>query len=244
MKDMKTGNWGSMDMDTAKYMSAAMDDIFDILKGFYTGYGAVLKTSSVETAIRQQWIYELISSKVDEEMLRKGMSRAKAHSLEDKFCKWPSIMDFISWCHGIPAPEAAYFETLRNSHDLTVWEPSHPIVALAGKRTGLSDLRNNENQKHYKNEYIRVYCEMLSRVLEGEEFTYKKLEKPLAITEKKLTDEDIARNKEHLSKLMAMVAEDDKKKKEIPTMTKEQIDARKEQVRAQANAWIANRGDK
>lgn len=244
MKEISTSTQNKISMETAQYMSSAMDDIFDILKGFYTGYGAVLKTTSVETAIRQQWIYELIGSKVNEDMLRTGMSRAKAHSLEDKFCKWPSIMDFISWCHGIPSPDGAYFETKRNCHDLAEWEPSHAIVALAGKHVGFHQILNSDNEKHFKTEYIRFFCELISRVLAGETFIYTKLEKPVAIEEKKLTPEEITRNRAKLSELIDSIPGSEAKKEEPRLMSEEDKQKRMAEMRAKAEAWKASRGDK
>ena len=246
MKDMMPSNRKPMNMETAKYVSEAMDDIFDILKGFYTGYGTVLKTPSIETAIRQQWIYELNGSGVDEEMLRTGMSRAKAHSLEDKFCKWPSIMDFISWCHGIPSPEAAYYETARNCHDLTEWEPTHPIVALAGREVTFVAIRHSEDKKLHKTEYIRVFCELLSRVLDGEVFEYRKKEKPLAIESKPKSEEELARGRQKLEELKAIVSggEEKAKREDMPMMTEEEKQRRMADMRAKAEAWKASRGEK
>lgn len=219
--------------------------VFSVLKAHYTQYGFVIKDDKQEASMLQHWAKALLVGKVNEEMLRIGLEKAKAYSIEDSFCKWPSIGNFISWCHGIPSPEAAYFETIRYCHDLTEWNPTHAIVALAGRHTGFNDIRNSENQKHYKTEYIRVYCELLVRVLGGEAFTYQKLEKPIAITKKDLTSEDIARNKAQLSKLVAMVAAEEKQKStEVPVMTKEQVDEKKEKIRAQANEWLAKRGGK
>ena len=220
-KELSVNSLRDMDPTTREALGNKTRQVFSVLKSHYTQYGFVIKDDKQEASMLQHWAKALLVGKVDEEMLRIGLEKAKAHSIEDSFCKWPSIGNFISWCHGIPSPEAAYFETIRYCHDLTEWNPTHPIVALAGRHTGFNDIRNSEA------------------------FTYQKLEKPIAITKKDLTSEDIARNKAQLSKLVAMVAAEEKQKSpEVPVMTKEQVDEKKEKIRAQANEWLASRGGK
>lgn len=151
-----------------------INDIFNVLKAYYTSYSTVLKTHDLEVSIREQWVYEIIKSKINDDMLLIGVGRAKAHASEDKFCKWPSIGDFISWCYELPTPENAYYEAASNCHDLTIWNPSHPIVALAGQGSWF-DIRTERNPREVKSSYCKRYNALFARVIAGEKFEYEKL---------------------------------------------------------------------
>lgn len=215
--------------------------LFSVLKAHYTQYHFVIKDDKQEAAMLQHWAKALLVGKVSEEMLRKGLEKAKANSIENSFYKWPNLSNFIAWCHGIPSPESAYFETAKNCHDLTEWEPTHPIVGLAGSHTGFYDIRNSDNQKYYKAEYIRFYCELLVRVMGGEELTYTKLEKPIQISKKEPTEEDIKRNREMISELFAEIKDEEEEEKELESEAKtKKIAEMKERI----EAWEKSRGEK
>lgn len=226
-------------------MAGAISGVFQTLRAYYPKNSLVMKTSEQELAMMREWGRALVTAKVNQEMLRSGIERAKSYAAEDRFCNWPSLIDFISWCHGIPSPEAAWFETLKKCHDLTEWQPTHAIVALAGRQVGFFDIHNSDNKKHYKTEYVRVYAEMIVRACAGESFEYKKLDKPLQLEKHKPTAQDIQRNRAMLSDLMAAVeAAGEPTQQQRTGMNQEEKVQRLVEMRAKADEWEKSRGEK
>lgn len=225
-------------------MEKTIETVFSTLKTFYTQYYLSIRSDKQEVHAMRQWAAELLRAKVSEDMLRKGMSRAKAHALEDKFCKWPSIGDFTAWCHGIPSPESAYLETARNCHNLEEWGPTHPIVALAGQGVTFSAIRFSEDKKTYKAEYIRIYCEMCLRVCDGEELTYTKPEKPKILEQKPQTEQEKAENLEALAELKAMIGQAEPEKKECLSMNEQEKQKKLAEMKIRLEKWQADRGKK
>lgn len=167
-------------------MLLKVNEIFNILKAFYTQHRVALGSPETETSIREQWAYELAKSGITEDMLEKGMSRAKTHSNEDKWSRWPSISNFVSWCFSLPTPEQAYKEACDNSRNLAQWLPSHPAVALAGRDVTWFTLNNLEQSKS-EPRYRIAYTALCERVMAGEVLSY---EPNVMIEHKPLTPEE------------------------------------------------------
>lgn len=234
------------DMDPAvrEALGNKTRQVFSVLKVHYTQYHFVIKDDKQEAAMLQHWAKALLVGKVTEEMLRKGLEKAKANSIENSFCKWPSLTDFISWCHGMPSPEAAYMETARKCHDLTEWEPTHPIVALAGREVTFVAIRHNEDKKAYKAEYIRIYCELCLRVCNGETLTYTKPEKPKMLEQKPQTEREKAENLEALAELKAMIGQTEPEKKECLSLTEQEKQKTLAEMKIRLEKWQASKREK
>ncbi len=218
-----------------------INDIFKALKAYYTSYGVVMKTQDLEVSIREQWVYEIVKSNINDDMLVIGVSRAKAHASEDKFCKWPSIGDFISWCYELPTPENAYYEAASNCHDLTIWDPSHPIVALAGQGNWF-DIRTERNPREIKSAYCKRYNALFARVIAGEKFEYEKL----VLIEKQppheRTEQEISYAHEQIEEVKKIVGSKDEVKLTEPST--ESFESKKEKVMQEAKKWMEGKGSK
>ena len=169
-------------------MKERMVSLFTALKAFYTSYGASLKEPKIEAKIQKQWAEELIRAKVNGEMLRKGVERAKRYSVEDKYTKWPVVAEFIMWCYGLPSVDEAYREAVDHSHDIVNWVPSHAAVYAAGKQVSWHKLRRSDTSAG-QNAYRKAYMEICARVVAGEQI---EANKPQLIEQKKLTESEVS----------------------------------------------------
>ncbi|AFM54884.1 hypothetical protein B621_gp38 [Marinomonas phage P12026] len=225
-------------------MAEAITEIFQTLRAYYPKCNIVMKTEKQELSMMREWGVALAKANIDREMLKNGIERAKSYAAEDSFCNWPSLGNFISWCHGIPSPEAAYMETARKCHDLTEWEPTHPIVALAGREVTFVAIRHNEDKKAYKAEYIRIYCELCLRVCNGETLTYTKPEKPKMLEQKPQTEREKAENLEALAELKAMIGKTEPEKKECLSLTEQEKKKTLAEMKIRLEKWQASKGEK
>jgi hypothetical protein len=187
MSSSEEGGREAASEEVVNEMLLKVNEIFNILKAFYTQHRVALGSSETETSIREQWAYELAKSGITEDMLEKGMSRAKTHSNEDKWTRWPSISNFVSWCFSLPTPEQAYKEACDNSRNLAQWSPSHPAVGLAGRDVTWFTLNNLEQSKS-EPRYRIAYTALCERVMSGEALSY---EPNVMIEHKPLTPEEL-----------------------------------------------------
>ena len=194
-----------------------MSKLFMTLKTHYTQYFMVIKSGDHEASMMKQWAADLVRSGVDREMLIAGIARAKSYASEDKFCKWPSVSDFISWCHKLPPAESAYTEACKNAHNIYEWVPIHPAVYLAGQEVTWYEFKNNNNERVVRSAFFKAYSEICARVIAGEVLEY---EKPIQIERKRITKEEDRELKEigrgRIPELLAMVGKRETEEKDTP----------------------------
>lgn len=217
-------------------MAKAIADVFQTLRAYYPKYSLVMKTGDQELAMMGEWGKALMLAKVNQEMLKSGIERAKTYAAEDKFCNWPSIGDFIAWCHELPEAEDAYREASKNCHDLTQWEPSHPAVALVFEIIAREDFRRSD-EKQAKADYIRAYGKIRARVLTGEHLQYEKPEAPKRI-EYSRTPEKTEQGKQSLSKLKTMLGNDEAKSDKPEHTPIENIEEKRAAALAKAREYM------
>lgn len=217
-------------------MAKAIADVFQTLRAYYPKYSLVMKTGDQELSMMGEWGKALMLAKVNQEMLKSGINRAKTYAAEDKFCNWPAVSDFIAWCYGMPEPEDAYNEAAQHCHDLTQWEPSHPAVALVFELINRNDFRNS-NEKHGKADYVRAYGKIRARVLTGEQLQYTKPEAPKRI-EYSRTPESKEQGKQSLSSIKAVMSDGDAPQPKPEPEPIANIDEKKAAAIAKARAYL------
>ena len=221
-----TGNVDSRQAGQA--VAQQMNAIFDTLKNFYTQYYLVIKSEKQELQMMRQWAAELMRSGVSEDMLRIGMARAKSHAVEDRFCKWPSVSDFIIWCHGLPEPKSAYIEAIRNCHNMKNWEPTHAAVALVFEVINVKDFMRLD-EKLAQSEYLRAYSKVSARVLTGELLEYSK-PKEIKSIECKQSEESKELGVQSLVKIKAEIQCSTKKQHNKNHISKEDLEIKKAEM--------------
>ena len=217
-------------------MAKAITYVFQTLRAYYPKYSLVMKTGDQELSMMGEWGKALVLAKVNQEMLKDGIARAKTYAAEDKFCNWPAVSDFIAWCYGLPEAEDAYREASKNCHDMTRWEPSHPAVALVFELIVRTDWRKLDD-KQAKADYIRAYGKIRARVLTGEHLQYEKPEAPKRI-EYSRTPEKTEQGKQSLSKLKTMLGNDEVKSDKPEHTSIENIEEKRAAALAKAREYM------
>lgn len=219
-------------------MAKAIADVFQTLRAYYPKYSLVMKTGDQELAMMGEWGKALMLAKVNQEMLKSGIARAKTYAAEDKFCNWPAVSDFIAWCYGLPEADDAYREAMNHYHDLTSWTPSHPAVALVFELINRNDLRRMDD-KQAKAEYTRAYGKIRARALTGEKLEYTKPE-PVQRIEYSQTPESKEQGKQSLSSIKAVMSDGDAPQPKPEPIAN--IDEKKAAAIAKARAYMKQKG--
>lgn len=186
-------------------MARAITYVFQTLRAYYPKYGMVMKNSDQELAMMGEWGKALVLAKINQEMLKSGIERAKYYAAEDRFCNWPAVSDFIAWCYGLPEPKDAYREAVANCHDMTSWEPSHPAVALVFELINRNEFRLSDERRAWS-DYVAAYGKIRAKVLNGEQLQYAKPEPVQRIAHVR-TPENVENGKRELRELRAMLGD-------------------------------------
>lgn len=219
-------------------MAEEITKLFQALRASYPRYGMVMKTEKQELGMMREWGVALAKAGINREMLGAGVARSRSYAMEDKFCYWPSIGEFITWCHGLPDANDAYMETVRKMHSMEEWEPSHPAVALVFEVINLHDFKKMD-AKQARGEYVRAYGKVSARVLQGEVLEYAKPEQIKRI-ESVQTPEKRESGLKSLSELKTMLGTEEKKKSE--PLIIDNIEERKAAVAAMGKRYLEQRG--
>lgn len=196
------------DPDQLKAAAGIINKLFAELQACFPAWRQTFTCKSDIDAAKRSWARGLVEAKITTEtQLKCGL--AKARRSESPF--WPSIGQFIAWCHpdpadyGLPDTRKAYLEACRNAHrlaEMTNDEWSHPAVYISLKNTGTFDIRNRKEAETWPI-FERNYEIAVRRVLAGEDLN---AEIPKALPPRpapRPVDPDVA--KQHLERLKKML---------------------------------------
>ncbi|UCP00082.1 replication P family protein [Metapseudomonas lalkuanensis] len=146
-----------------------VDDLFDRLKGIFTGWRATWPTEAEENQSKREWVAEFMRGGIRSmEQIQAGIRTAAKQRKEYV----PQVGVFIGWCFapevfGLPPLERAYAQAMRNIHPSQAgfarW--SHPAIYHAAVASGfytLSRLERSLGMKRFAEKY-EDQCRRLAR---------------------------------------------------------------------------------
>jgi hypothetical protein len=189
-------------MTNKNELADAVDKLIPSLAAIFPAWRQAISTPDEARMVKREWYMALSDANVTPNEVAQGLSKARKHDSP----YLPSCGMFLGWCRS--KTELSKFQAWQMASMSSDLKPiNDPMVFEAAKRTGIYDIKNR-NERDIKPLFFDHYEDVLRERFDGAQFYLPAPDKNPDHTDPVQTDEDRARGRKVLDKLLNDLNED------------------------------------